>query len=170
LSALRKISLSCQATSRYADSLAKVICVPTAAIFFVILLLQVFFRYVLQSSLAWYTEAILFSYRCSLFMGFAIALKSASHIEFKFLFERLPPKTQRVVRLLCQILALSFFIFVIWGGYKHFVHMTPSMLPIMGISEKWAVLPVPLSALIMAIHVVGWIMEGSVELYSNDER
>ena len=102
-------------------------------------------------------------------MGFAIALKSASHIEFKFLFERLPPKTQREVRLFCQVLALSFFIFVIWGGCKHFVNMTPSMLPIMGISEKWAVLPVPLSALIMAIHVVGWIMEGSVELYSKDE-
>jgi TRAP-type C4-dicarboxylate transport system permease small subunit len=101
-------------------------------------------------------------------MGFAIALKSASHIQFRFLFERLPQKTQRVVALAYQILALSFFIFVIWGGYKHFIHMTPSMLPIMGISEKWAVLPVPLSALIMAIHVLEMIMQSIGELFTND--
>jgi TRAP-type C4-dicarboxylate transport system permease small subunit len=101
-------------------------------------------------------------------MGFAIALKSASHIEFKFLFERLPRKTQRVVALICQVLALSFFIFVIWGGYKHFINIAPSMLPIMGISEKWAVLPVPLSALIMAIHVLEMTMKSIVDLFTND--
>ena len=72
--------------SDYAHLIAKIICVPTAGFTVVILLAQVFFRYVLERPIDWYLEAVEIVYIWCLFMAIAIAFKDAKHIRFIFLF------------------------------------------------------------------------------------
>lgn len=162
MSVLNSVSSVTGRISHYVDLLAKIVCVPATASFFVILLLQVFFRYVLKSSLAWYTELIKIVFLWSLFLAFTIALKSGDHITFKFLYDRLPGTVQKWLSLVCQFLALGFFIFMIWGGFKQFDFISPSIFEILGISERWAVLPFPIAGIIMTIHTIDTIAKSLV--------
>jgi len=155
--------------SHYADLLARIVCVPTTAGFFIILLLQVFFRYVLKSSLAWYTELIKIVFLWSLFLAFTIALKSGDHVTFKFLFDRLPRTVQKWLAFVCQFLALGFFIFMVWGGFKQFNFISPSIFEILGISEKWAVLSFPIAGIIMTIHTIDTIMKSLADMVTKPD-
>ena len=81
--------------------------------FFIILLMQVLFRYVLRYPIEWYLEVVGITYMWSLFMGISIAFKAGSHVQFQFLFHKLGAKIQRYLSFTCQVMALFFFIFMV---------------------------------------------------------
>ena len=105
-----------QKLSDFAHRIARFICFPMSFIFVGVILMQVFFRYVLQSPIEWYLEIVEISYMWALFMGITVAYKTGSHIQFIFLFKILNPKLQRIIAFSCQVLSLSFFLFMIIAG------------------------------------------------------
>jgi TRAP-type C4-dicarboxylate transport system permease small subunit len=138
--------------SNAADRIARYICFPMSVCFVLVLLLQVFFRYVLHSPLEWYLEIVEISYMWALFMGISIAFKTGSHIQFIFLFNKLGPKPQRTIALACQVLSLVFFILMIYYGFRFFTFSKNYMMPTIEISQQWKFLCVPISAIIMTLH------------------
>ena len=158
-----------QTLSDYANRIARVICFPMSIIFVGVILLQVLFRYVLQSPIEWYLEIVEISYMWALFMGITVAYKSGSHIQFIFLFKSLGPKPQRIVAFSCQLLSLFFFLFMIIAGFKFFDFSKAYVMPTIEISQQWKFLCVPISGLILLIHTLDLISGNLVDFMTKSD-
>ena len=141
------------------NRLAELICIPTAIGFIVILLVQIFIRFVIQGSIAWSLEVIQICFLWSVFMGVSISWKKRSHIMFHFVIDRLPPGINRLVLLAGHLAALVFFLYVVIYGLRETVRLAPSYFVVLNISENWSQMPVPLSSIFMAVHSLDRILE-----------
>jgi TRAP-type C4-dicarboxylate transport system permease small subunit len=79
------------------------------AAIFVILILQIAFRYVLNAPLVWTEELARYLYVWACYLGAAVALRRGNHIVIAFVLERLPPRPGAAVALGTQLLGLLFF-------------------------------------------------------------
>ncbi|MDD3656148.1 MAG: TRAP transporter small permease [Atribacterota bacterium] len=79
-----------------------------AALLSVIVLLQVVFRYLLNSPLAWTEEASRFLLIWIVLLGAAIGIKRKSHFTVDIFFKKLPPKLQQSLQF-----ALDIFLFIL---------------------------------------------------------
>lgn len=82
--------------------------VALLAAIFVIMVLQIAFRYVLNAPLVWTEEAARYLYIWACYLGAAVALRRGNHIVIALVLERLPPRLGGVVALGTQALALLF--------------------------------------------------------------
>jgi len=155
--------------SRYADTMAKVICFPSALTFLIVLLMQVLFRYVLKRPIEWYLEVVEITYMWALFMGISMAFKAGSHIQFQFLFNKLGAKIQRYLSLICQFMALVFFIFMAIYGVKLCITAKDYILPTIAISQGWKFLCVPISGVILAFHAMDLIVGSILDIVSHSD-
>ena len=156
--------------SRHGDSIAKIICFPTALAFFIVLLMQVLFRYVLMRPIEWYLEVVGITYMWSLFMGISMAFKAGSHIQFQFLFTKLGAKIQRYLSFICQFMALVFFIFMAIYGVKLCLTAKDYIIPTIDISQGWKFLCVPISGVILVLHTMSLIVGSIVDIVSHSDR
>ena len=153
--------------SRAGDRIARFICFPMSVTFVVVILIQVFFRYVLQSPIEWYLEVVEISYMWALFMGISIAFKTGSHIQFIFLFNSMNPKMQRIVAFFGQLLSVVFFLFIAIYGFKFFSFSRNYIMPTIEISQQWKFLCVPLSGVIMLFHSLELVFGNLVDITTN---
>ena len=150
---LSMLSAGLTRLSRWLDLVSRWICAPMGLAFFFTLLLQIFIRFVLQGSLAWSMEVLKICFMWSIFMGIAISLKENNHIKFGFITERLPDKMRHYVAFFCQVLALGFFIYVAGMSFTEYLHST-AIFMILEIPERWAHLPLPISAAMMTVYTL----------------
>ncbi|MGH7357677.1 MAG: TRAP transporter small permease [Candidatus Rokuibacteriota bacterium] len=85
-----------------------VVAIALLAAIFVIMILQIAFRYVLNAPLVWTEEAARYLYIWACYLGAAIALRRGSHIAITLVLERLPGRLGAAVALGSQALALLF--------------------------------------------------------------
>lgn len=69
---------------------------------------QIFARYVLNHSLFWSEELARYLFIYLVFLGAAIVLRREGHIQVSFFVERLPPRLQRGVAVVVDLLLLGF--------------------------------------------------------------
>ncbi len=128
-------------------------------IIFSVMLLQIFFRYVLNSPLVWTEELCRYLFIWICFLGWTIALRRKSHIRISFFLERLPFAAQKVITLVFQILIFVFLVQLVRYG----VAMTARSfsVPTVTLFFSWAYVYVaaPLSALIMILYSVLDVLE-----------
>lgn len=83
----------------------------TVALLTILLLVvgaQIFARYVLNHSLFWSEELARYLFIYLVFLGAAIVLRRGGHIQVSFFVERLPPRLQRGVAVVVDLLLLGF--------------------------------------------------------------
>ncbi len=124
------------------------------SVIFGVMLVQIFFRYVLNSPLVWTEELCrcLFIWIC--FLGWTIALRRKSHIRISFFFERLPHSLQKMIAIVFQALIFVFMIQLMRYG----IAMTARSVnvPTVTLVFSWAYVYVaaPLSAAIMILYAL----------------
>jgi TRAP-type C4-dicarboxylate transport system permease small subunit len=141
------------------DQLAKAICIPTALGFIIVLLIQIFIRYVLNSSIAWSLEVMQVCFLWSIFMGVSISWKNRAHIMFHFVLDRIPDRLDLPVKLIGHGFALVFFVYVAVYGFRETVRLAPSYFAVLDISENWSQMPVPICGIIMCVHTIDQIFQ-----------
>lgn len=118
----------------------------------VIVMLQVFCRYLLNHSLFWSEELARYLLVWLTFLGASVAYYRDMHPGVDVIYSRLPEAWKRSSRILVTVLSLLFFLVMIWYGtrFAYFVRLqtTPALsLP------KWTIFSViPLSGLLLFIH------------------
>jgi TRAP-type C4-dicarboxylate transport system permease small subunit len=148
--------------SRLSDGLnqcVKWICVPTALGFILIMLVQIFIRFVLGGSIAWSLEMIQILFFWAVFTGVSISWKNRMHIVFSFIVERLPKWLNLPVAMTGHISALVFFIYVVGVGFQEFVALEPNHFEVLEISENWSQLPIPISGALMIVHTLDQLLQ-----------
>jgi TRAP-type C4-dicarboxylate transport system permease small subunit len=82
----------------------------------ILVIAQVFFRYVLEVSVPWTEEAARWLYAYQIFLGCTIAAREGLHLKATFLLDRFPPRVKAAVECLIAVAGLVFLAGIIWGG------------------------------------------------------
>jgi TRAP-type C4-dicarboxylate transport system permease small subunit len=124
------------------------------SVIFITMLLQIFFRYVLNSPLVWTEELCRYLFIWTCFLGWTIALRQKSHIRISYFIELLPYSLGKIVTILFQLLIFVFLIQLLRYG----IAMTARSfsVPTITLFFSWAYvyMAAPLSAAIMLLYSV----------------
>lgn len=82
----------------------------------VLVIAQVFFRYVLQVSVPWTEEAARWFYAYQIFLGCIIAAQRNLNLRATFILDRFPPRLKAAVECAIAAGGLVFVGGIVWGG------------------------------------------------------
>ena len=102
---------------RWLDAnIEKVICVALLALMSIIIVVQVFFRYVLQNSLQWSEEIARYMFIWLIYIGISYGVKLDKHIAVDAVYSFLPKKVKPYYALIGYIIFFVFAIIVVYYG------------------------------------------------------
>jgi TRAP-type C4-dicarboxylate transport system permease small subunit len=119
------------------------------AAYFVLVVLQVFFRYVLNRSLFWSEELVRFALVWSVMLGSAVVAYRGEHIRIDVLDAVLPAGARRAAAAAAHVLTFAFCVILAGTGIQFTLRT---------LTQRSAVLEVPIWAVYAAVPV-GAILE-----------
>lgn len=111
----------------------------------------VFFRYVLNDSLAWYEESSKYMMIWLVFSGAPIVLKQRGHIALDVITKRLAPRLQNANYLIVYTIVLFLVCIFVWQGFDLAWRARGQTATTMDLSFFWVYLSIPLGCTIMAL-------------------
>lgn len=138
-------------------AILRAICVVILVEYLILVLLQVFFRYVLNESLFWAEEAVRFSMVWSVLLGSALVARDRAHIRIDVVENLLPPVARRRLDLVLDVLMIVFMVILMITGIqfagRSMMQTSPSLdLPM------WAVYgAIPIGALLQALFMASML-------------
>ena len=115
----------------------------------VLVIAQVFFRYVLQVSVPWTEEAARWFYAWQIFLGSALAMKRRLHLRATFLLDRFPPVLRALVDLVIGAAGVAFLSGIIYGSLVMIRAVYPVEAGSFSVSASFLYLAIPASLIIM---------------------
>jgi len=119
---------------------------------FISVLLQIFFRYVLQSPLTWTEEAARYSFIWTVLLGAAFAVRRKEHVVMEILFDRFPKSVQRYITVMTNGIILISLMYLLPVSWSFFSFMKNVSAPTLNISWGFLFFAAPLSIALMTIH------------------
>lgn len=97
--------------------------------------LQIVMRYVFNNSLSWPEELATFLFVWSTFLSISYCIREKSSIKIEQFYNIMPPKVQKLIKLLSKTIMLILAFFLAWYAYNVFVTVVkiPQTSPAMGI-------------------------------------
>ncbi len=122
--------------------------------YFVMVVLQVFFRYVLNDSLFWAEEFVRAAMVWGVMVASALVAASRNHIRVEVLELMLPPAGRRVVVFIANTLSLAFCLVLLWAGVEFVDRTFFQRSPMLDIPKWWVYLAIPVGAGLEALMMV----------------
>ena len=104
--------------SRISERVVQYALVGMVALMTIIIILQVFMRYLFLCSLSWSEEVARYLMIWVSFLGASLALKMGFHIGVEFVVTRIPKNVKVWVNLAAKLAILFFLIFFTIGGFR----------------------------------------------------
>ncbi len=152
-------------SAKLAADISKWIAAAILAALTLTMIAQVFFRYVLNSSLSWTDEFGAYFLAWGAFFGSVTVLFEGKHLAISALVDRLKPPASHIVKIAAYLFTLAFVAILILYG-------TPMMLKSLNIyavtirvSKAVIYSCVPLSSILMALVLLDIIVEECKELF-----
>lgn len=143
----------------FSETALMAICILMFAVMVALGIATVFFRFVLESSLAFPDELIRYLFIWLIFLGAAIALRRNSHAAIGVLVEYLPAPLKRGAVMLASLASAVFFAVLIVKGIQLTERVEPQISPALEVSMAWVYAAVPVSGvflLVYAIEILAW--------------
>ncbi|MBO8140770.1 MAG: TRAP transporter small permease [Firmicutes bacterium] len=124
-----------------------------------LIIIQVFFRYVMQSSLSWSEEVAIYLFIWLVMLGASVGVRRGFHVSVRFVADRLPSGVARALRLALGLLMLLFFGVLVTEGFSLAQRISFQLSPAARIPIRWVYLSVPVSGALSFLHVVAHLMD-----------
>jgi TRAP-type C4-dicarboxylate transport system permease small subunit len=121
-------------------------------------LLQVFFRYVLNHALLWPEELSRWLLVWTGYLGAGVAFKRHQHVALTFIISKFSTNINRVIVFVGRILVLVFFVFFTYFGMINMINSNQFSWALL-VSVKWVMLSVPVCGVLLLIHVIYFVVE-----------
>lgn len=126
----------------------------------VVILIQVFFRYVIYLPVPWTEELARYLMVWMGMLGSAAALRQGRHLGVRVLVERLPQGVyDRLVAPLVQVIMAGFLGILLWHGVVFLRLNADQNSPAMELSMLWPYLALPVGAGMMILDLVADMLE-----------
>jgi C4-dicarboxylate transporter DctQ subunit len=154
---MRQIFLSATLAARNA---LRVFSVLLLAFYLTIILLQVFYRYVLNDSLFWSEEVVRYSLVWGVMLGAALVAYEKGHISIEVIGGFLPPAGKRVVAFVANSCTLAFLLVLAWAGIDFTDRTWFQNSASLGVPMRWVYLAIPAGAILEAwFMVAAWMQD-----------
>ena len=131
-----------------------VVSVALLAGYFVLVLMQVLFRYVLNESLFWAEEVVRGAMLWGVMISSALVAAARAHIRIEILELMLPPAGRRIVMAISDVLTLAFCLTLLWAGIQFVDRTWFQHSPLLDV-PKWSVyLAIPVGAALESIFMI----------------
>lgn len=98
------------------ENLEKMLCVIFLALMSIIIVLQVFFRYVLNNSLSWSEELARYLFIWMIYIGISYGVKMDKHICVDAVYTFMPKSIKRGYAIVAYVLFLIFAVAIVYYG------------------------------------------------------
>lgn len=160
---------------RYLKKLVEVAVIFSSAAMTFMLIIQVFLRYVLRTSIPFSEELARYLMIWVVFLAAGLALKEDAHISIRVLVDRLRGRTRLWLNLVAQILLLAFLVLLMIETIAVLPYQRAQIILSMGISIFWFYLAIPVGCSIMILFLLPKMHEkvkkisGKINCENNDE-
>ena len=126
----------------------------------IIVVVQVFARYVLNSSLFWSEELARYCLVWISFLGASVAYHDGLHPGVNLLGSKLSPAMKVFLALVVHLVSLGLFGIMVFHGFKFAFFVRLQITPALSI-PKWIIMGIlPLSGIIFMIHGLDFFLQG----------
>jgi len=122
---------------------------------------QVFYRYVLNSSLIWSEELVRYGLLWGVMLGAALATDRNAHIALDPLREAVSARTYRLVAWASGLLILLFCAIVAWYGWEYLYRLRLMRSPASQIPMMYVYAAIPVGCLLMAFFTLVHLVAGT---------
>ena len=146
-----------QAYKKFVDAInvgALWIAIAATSLMTIMIVLQVIFRYIIQSSLSFSEELARYLFIWASFIGTAIALSKRAHISIELLVANLPKKPKRFFILLTNLISFVFYAILVVYGFAMMARTMDQTSPAMGLSMGLVYLSVPVAGIVMLANLI----------------
>ena len=161
MEALRRISA---ALSRISEKIVRHALVWMVAIMTIIIIVQVFLRYIFLYSLSWSEEVARYLMIWVSFLGASLALKYGFHIGIEFVTTRIPDKKRVWVNRVARLAILFFLVYFTIGGFRLSWAVRDQDSPALLFSMFYAYVSAPVGGLFMIIQSLNSLLEDPVNI------
>ncbi len=130
----------------------------------VVMLGQVFFRYVINSSLQWSEEVSIWAMIWMVFVGSAVIMRDWAHINIPTFTNLIPLRVRPYFLIGAKIATILFLLAVVWYGIKVFNQNFHARSPSLNLSTRWAKLAIPVGGVLMTIFAVNAMVQDLIHL------
>ncbi len=134
--------------------LLRTVLVLLLAGYLTLVLLQVFFRYVLNESLFWAEELVRFSLVWSVLLGSALVARDRAHIRIDIFENLLPPSWRRGLNLVLDLLMILFCVILAVTGLQFVGRSLMQTSPSLNVPMWTVYAAVPVGAALQAVFVL----------------
>ena len=150
------------------EAAARVAVLGLTLLVLLVMLAQVFFRYVLNSSLQWSEELAVWGMVWMVFVGSVLLMRRSEHISITTLARHAPLTVRPFLVIFNKAAALVFLVIVGYYGIEVFGGTFHARSPSIGLSTRWIKLAIPVGAVLMAVVAVHAIADDVRRLARRD--
>lgn len=137
--------------------LVEATCVLLFASYCVLILVQVFYRYVLNDSLTWSEEAVRFEQFWVIMLATALCAQRRAHIRLEGFEAVVPARHRRSVEMFGDLVTIGCCLFLLWTGVELTMASVDTLSSASQVSMAWVYAAMPVgSVLIILWTVLGW--------------
>ena len=141
--------------SEFVANVSRIACIVILGLMTIVILINVFFRYVLNDPLTWPPEFARFMQVAVTLLGSSLAFRYGRHVGVTVIVLRLPLRIQTAIFIATNFLILCFLLVLLVEGYKlAFIEGPSQIAPSLRVSMMWAFIALPVGAFLMIIHVI----------------
>ena len=122
------------------------------AVMFIIMILNVFFRYILYKPIFWSDELNNYLFIWIGFLASAYTMGNDGHVRVDAILFRLPRTIQHIIKLAMDTIMLGMFLWYIYPSFRILSNLKLSNM--MRIPLKYVYVIVPIAFTLMSIHIV----------------
>lgn len=131
---------------KYVDeNMEKGLLIITLSLMTIFIIVQVFMRYILGTSLTWSEEFIRWTFVWFIWIGISYGFKVRRHVSIPMLVDLLPENPRRVISIFAHLVMAIFFMMLCYYGYKQAV--SPLIMRRTAITLYWPLSEVRVSSL-----------------------
>jgi len=135
-----------------------------------VMMAQVFFRYVLNSSLQWAEELSVYALIWLVFIGSVSVVRGWRHITITAFVNLLPLRARAWCFVAAKLLSLVFILSLVYWGFQLVGLPVHASSPSMGFSTRWVKVAIAIGAVLMALFTINEIVRDLAALRRRDEE
>jgi len=153
---MKKTILVLKNLTRVCDVMDKTVVSFTSLLLFLMFLLAVitiFFRYVLENPLVWSSDILVPSFVWMALLGISVAARRSSHVMIDSFIKILPEKNRRQVAVATRLIIACFCVFLVIVGFKVTLAATDSRWGVLQLPSAYIYIAFPVSFFLMFFYV-----------------
>ncbi len=143
-----------RALQRWVDRITTISAGFLMALFMIIMIYNVFSRYLVGGGISWYMETSQFLNVWAMFIGGIGLCASNEHLRVSLLEESLKGKVKFFARVLVSLCSIAFYCFICYATYLLAMRTRQTVSTMPSVKMAWVYWPLPFTAALSALAVV----------------